>query len=46
MKYFFEDYILYPVFYILFAIVAVIIHACISIWDLIVFAFTYKKKKD
>jgi len=46
MKYFFEDYILYPVLYSIFAIAAVIIHSCISVWDLIVFAFTHKKKKD
>jgi len=45
MKYFFEDYVLYPILYIVFAIVAVIIHSCMSIWDLVIFIASIGKKK-
>jgi hypothetical protein len=45
MKYFFEDYFLYPLVYIGLCIAALAVTLCILLWDTLVFVFSFGKKK-
>jgi hypothetical protein len=45
MKYFFEDYVLYPLVYIGLCIGALAASLCFLLWDILVFIFSFGKKK-
>jgi len=45
IKFFLEDYILYPIIYFGICLAAIFANILLKVWDILVFIFSFGKKK-